>query len=381
MKKLMILVPTLMFAVGFAGMAVAGSVDSPGSPSGGSGMYSLAQIYDYLNSGIVPPSPDLFQEPGAAPGSTMKTTKQIFDEIKAKHDQCLATVADVNSGVTFFCTQPGSWGVQTGTLVVPPTATASPTPAPTITPTMTGGEWVLVPGNTNTGDPNYAYQVHSDFYVMKYEAKQVSSKAYSQAADTPWLISISSAAAACTAIGAHLCTVKEAQTINRNLEQVASNWYGGIVGTNGMYRGNCGLADSFGYNKGNVDYGTGRDTKARLTLSNTQEIWDWSGNVGEWIWGDATDGTIDTTGGIAWDTGGWYEWNTTSPSLSEERSVLGPSTNSYTSTQGMGQYYGGLSTNTFRRGGRWMDEVATGCFGLELDTSPASTNGGVRCCR
>ncbi|MCX6356173.1 MAG: hypothetical protein NTZ78_14920 [Candidatus Aureabacteria bacterium] len=51
MKRLMTVAFGLMFTVGMIGMAVAGSLDSPGAPSGGSGMYTLQNLYDYLTSG------------------------------------------------------------------------------------------------------------------------------------------------------------------------------------------------------------------------------------------------------------------------------------------------------------------------------------------
>ena len=90
-------------------------MDSPGEPSAGSGMHTLQQIYDYLNSGIKTTPVPIFQEPGAGPGATMKTLEEIYEDIQAKFDQCPATAADMKSGVRFFCTQPGSWGIQTGT--------------------------------------------------------------------------------------------------------------------------------------------------------------------------------------------------------------------------------------------------------------------------
>ncbi|MCX6355351.1 MAG: DUF1566 domain-containing protein [Candidatus Aureabacteria bacterium] len=129
----------LILVTGLAGLAFAGSIDSPGAPSTGSGMYSLSQIYDYLNSGIeVTPAPS-FQEPGAAPGSTMKTTKEIYDDIKAVFSQCDATAENVELGKKFFCTHAGSWGMQTGKIVSAgtPTPTQTPTPMPTATPTKT----------------------------------------------------------------------------------------------------------------------------------------------------------------------------------------------------------------------------------------------------
>lgn len=92
----------------------AGNIDSPGSPSSGSGMYTLLHLYNYLNYGTVPTIVTSFQEPSGGPGSTMKTTKNIVDDAKAKFDQCDAQGSDVAVGKKFFSTQ-GSWGVQTGT--------------------------------------------------------------------------------------------------------------------------------------------------------------------------------------------------------------------------------------------------------------------------
>jgi hypothetical protein len=114
MKRLMTTVLGLTFMAGLAGMAVAGTIDSPGIPVSGSGMYTLSQIYDYLNSGTAASAPGAFQEPAGLPGPTMKTTKELYDDIKAKLDLCTAGPGDVKSGVKFFCTQSGSWGVQTG---------------------------------------------------------------------------------------------------------------------------------------------------------------------------------------------------------------------------------------------------------------------------
>ncbi|MCX6354824.1 MAG: hypothetical protein NTZ78_07975 [Candidatus Aureabacteria bacterium] len=188
MRTTLVVFLSVMCAAGLCGMAVAGSIDSAGAPSSGSGMYSLSQIYDYLNSGIeVTPVP-AFQEPGAAPGSTMKTTKQIYEDMKAKFDECPATAANVESGVKFFCHVSGSWGVQTGTLSALPRPTATPTSTPTITATPTstptstplpwgqtkcevtyGGHWEYdgvsangcwFLGNASVGDCNSVCQAH-----------------------------------------------------------------------------------------------------------------------------------------------------------------------------------------------------------------------------
>ena len=137
MKKLITVALSLLFAVGLSGLAVAGSLDSPGAPSAGSGMYTLQNLYDYLTSGTALTVQSSFQEPTSGPGSTMKTTKEIGDAIKNKFNLCVATADNVEQGVTFFCTQPGSWGVRTGTLGALPRPTATPTITPTRTPTST----------------------------------------------------------------------------------------------------------------------------------------------------------------------------------------------------------------------------------------------------
>jgi len=129
-----------IFVAGMVGMAIAGNMDSQGAPSTGSGMYTLQNLYDYLTSGTALTVQASFQEPTSGPGSTMKTTKEIGDAIKALLDQSTGTADEVKSGERFFCTQPGSWGIQTGTAQLMPTPTPSPTitPTPTVTPTPWG---------------------------------------------------------------------------------------------------------------------------------------------------------------------------------------------------------------------------------------------------
>ncbi|MCX6355086.1 MAG: hypothetical protein NTZ78_09320 [Candidatus Aureabacteria bacterium] len=150
MRATLVVVANVMLMAGLCGTMIAGSIDSPGAPSAGSGMYTLSQIYDYMNSGIdVTPIPS-FQEPAVAPGPTMKTTKQIYEDIKAKFAQCNATADVVMPGYTFFCTQPGSWGVQTGNYVTP-----TPTSTPTLTPTITPSPTPTITPTCPTGDPWY----------------------------------------------------------------------------------------------------------------------------------------------------------------------------------------------------------------------------------
>jgi hypothetical protein len=105
-----------IIAVALAGLAVAGSIDSPGPLSSGSGMYTLQDLYDYLMSGTALQVRTGFQEPASAPGPTMKSIKQIGDDMQTAFSQCDAVPADVQAGKKYFSTQAGNWGVKTGTL-------------------------------------------------------------------------------------------------------------------------------------------------------------------------------------------------------------------------------------------------------------------------
>ncbi|MEK7721003.1 MAG: hypothetical protein AAB359_01285, partial [Elusimicrobiota bacterium] len=109
-----------------------------------------------------------------------------------------------------------------------------------IQPPTAGGEWLFVPGNSSLGT--------NDFYVMKYEAKNVGGVATSQAAVTPWVsINQTDSITQCAALGSgyHLLTIAEAQTINRNIEAQTANWANGTIGSlvsagGGLKRGNAG---------------------------------------------------------------------------------------------------------------------------------------------
>ena len=98
------------------GLAEAGDIDSHQTPSSGSGMYSLSEIYEYLITGVEPVSSSSFLEPSTSPGSTGKTTKEIYEDIKALFDQATATPEKVLSTVRFFSADTGSWGATQGTM-------------------------------------------------------------------------------------------------------------------------------------------------------------------------------------------------------------------------------------------------------------------------
>lgn len=261
-------------------------------------------------------------------------------------------------------------------------------PSVSTTTLFAGGEWVLVPGNATFGT--------SDFYAMKYEAKNVAGVATSTATTTPWTsITHTAARTACSALGggSHLITIPEVQTINRNIESQSANWADGTIGSlvsagGGLKRGNVGITDSASYISAGADYGNNpsaeRTLKSSLILSNGGILWDWSGNVYEWVYGAGPSGTLGTPNGITFYTGiGYHEWNSTSsPDLSQERPILGPSNSSWTSSNGMGTFYGGATTDVIFRGGAWGLTTGAGVFSLTVTPTTSSNAGiGFRCAR
>jgi type II secretory pathway pseudopilin PulG len=237
--------------------------------------------------------------------------------------------------------------------------------------------YINVPGNAAFGT--------TDFCVMKYEAKNVSGVATSQAAGLPW-VSISQAdattasAAACS--NCHLITDNELLTIAHNVLNVASNWSGGAVGSGYLYSGHnddspdnalAASTDNDGY------YGTGNSSPSNqrrtLTLSNGEVIWDLAGNVWE-----RTSGTFTSTFPTPADS--WIEWNNSSLVMNGLSSIFRPSYSepaiaaSWTSAQGIGQLYtsSGTDTRGLRHGGSWTSGASAGVFYMSLDYAPSYTN-------
>jgi len=159
----------------------------------------------------------------------------------------------------------------------------------------------------------------------------------------------------------HLITNNEWMTVARNAEAQTANWANGTIGSTvasggGLKRGNVGITDSASYNGADPEQGTGRDTKAKLALSNSSELWDLSGNVWEW-----NSDTIMGADKPHNNTGAWVEWTVFAPPGASTYGTLSydltrPSTSSYDANYGIGRYYQGANTGgpyAFPRGGYW----------------------------
>ena len=96
--------------------SLAGSLDSPGPPSSGSGMLTLTDIYNRLDTGATITVPGTFQEPSSGPtAGTGKSLSDIQSKLPAIDNTNGATAAGVLSGKTFWGLTNGQWGKQTGT--------------------------------------------------------------------------------------------------------------------------------------------------------------------------------------------------------------------------------------------------------------------------
>jgi prepilin-type N-terminal cleavage/methylation domain-containing protein len=287
-----------------------------------------------------------------------------------------------------------------------------------------GSGWVLVPGNSQFGTPN--------FWVMKYAA--VCSDGNGNVINTPLdgngynngttactpansrqiaslpsgvqIVDIShdTAVTYCQSIGAHLMRNDEFMTINTNAAGQGSNWTGGTVGSGGMYLGNANNAseypadpnDANGYaGETNKTITNTNDERRTYTLSNGSVVWDMSGNVWEIVARSLNDqGDITTTmstpacsgGGASWN---WCQFpNITSWTSDVSQANNAPPNATWNSTQGMGEVYtylngGNQGTNSFIRGGSWNYGSLDGPFAMYLSwyTGYTDPNVGFRCAR
>jgi prepilin-type N-terminal cleavage/methylation domain-containing protein len=198
---------------------------------------------------------------------------------------------------------------------------------------------------------------------------------------------------ACQAVDSALITNNQWMTIARNIEAQAVNWADGVigssVGTGGLFRGNINVNDSASCGSGVVldalTPGTnclvGSRNKRTLILSNGETIWDIAGNVYQW-----TNNVIDATRRPVGNGANWVQWTAVTNYGDLTYDLTRSGNSSWTSTQGIGQYYEGApgtGNRAFSRGGRWGNGPDAGAFSLALHYSPTVTNTGIgfRCAR
>lgn len=281
--------------------------------------------------------------------------------------------------------------------------------------------YIPVPHDVNVG-------TSVDFCVAKYEMKNVSGVATSQASGTPWVsITQVNSRSTCSALNAlngvvnkyALISNEEWMTIARNIEQVHENWspIAGIqtAGLGVLARGHSdnSPANSLAASTDSDPYsGTGNSSadaanagweqKRTLTLSNDEVIWDLAGNVYEWVdWNVTPAKKAYRTAATAWSpTATWRQWNSVDTLIGENpddemppekwaslfvRDVNGsPVPSPLDGTSGIGAYYPGVNNDASgaaRRGADWSAGADAGAFALSLvnSASSAGTRIGFRC--
>jgi hypothetical protein len=330
------------------------------------------------------------------------TTELRFNDNDGSHFVALKSPATVPSNVSFvlpaadgtsgqFLATNGSGSLSWNSLPPPPTGTgggAAPNPS---SGCPTG--YILVPGDTDFGT--------TDFCVMKYEAKFGGKGAISQVTGVPARggISQDTARSSCRNLGPGYALINNVEwmTVAANAANVASNWSGGSVGSGALNRGHSdnSPADALAAVTDDNDpcNGTGQTCSSSTwnqqrrthVLSNSNVIWDLSGNVSEWV--DYYNRDNKPTPATA----AWYEFTAISGSTVMPRSMLVP-TNAVKAwwndswngaTNGLGLMYSGTqnSGGAMIRGGFWYDGTSSGLFAVNLNSEPsmAYSNFGFRC--
>ncbi|MCB1318984.1 MAG: hypothetical protein KDK34_01960 [Leptospiraceae bacterium] len=237
-------------------------------------------------------------------------------------------------------------------------------------------DFIVVPHNTTVG-------TSGDFCAARFEMKDVAGKATSQSGGAPWVnIDRPTAISKCSALGSgyHLMTNAEAMTIARNLENNATNWNSANVGIGLINMGHTDNAPAAACDGliGNVgascaaSAGAGWDIQKRThTLSNGEIIWDFSGNVWEWIdWTVTTDKACPVAAFAEFT--GCVTYTASMPETGFK-----PSHATFDSTYGIGQYYAGNNGvgGAALRGGDYSTGVTNaGIFALSLGQNGAAAS-------
>ena len=317
---------------------------------------------------------------GVKSGDTIKLftnsgcSTEVGSAVSAGTTIAITTSTLVAASYTFYANAAGSAGTSScSTANVSYTISACPT------------GYIDVPSMAAVGAPD-------NFCVMQYEAKNSGGNPVSTDTGAPWVsINQINAKAECQSLGANydLISNPEWMAIARNVENVASNWTDGAVGSGCLKRGNVGDTNACtggdsGYNGSDPESGAGRNALASLTLDNGEVIWDLSGNV--WEWTDWTlSGALSTSmsqgnkpseGGTP--TASWKEFTVidTFSALAPAESIL-PDDPSFNASQGMGRYFAGAFGGAALRGGAWYNGTYAGAFALALDFSSTSSSSGV----
>lgn len=250
-------------------------------------------------------------------------------------------------------------------------------------------------------------------YEMKIQGNNVGNTAYnstfvpeSRLSGTPWVnLNRVQAINECQSLGVGYSLISNAQwqTIAQNVEMNQNNWTSGIVGAELIFEGHCDNAPAVGLaidnitskyslteNNNTQPADEGKNQKRTLMLSTGAELWDFSGNVVEWIKDDintnfATDNfwslVTDVTSPVVGTVGGL---------TGKAKFLFGPVGN-YPTLQLASFNYGGFGRGTVNldpasgsnaavRGGRWSEDNYAGAFRIsQMNPTFSSNYTGFRC--
>jgi len=263
------------------------------------------------------------------------------------------------------------------------------------------GSGVAELGNSSATNGNASWWLDTsrDFCVMKYPAKNVSSVAASAAAGLPWVnITRDSSASTCAAVGANyrLISNTQWQTVARNAESVAANWSGNAVGSGVIARGHSDNSPAnilenstdndpyFGTGNSGAAWNTlgvtpaaGTEQKRTQTLSNGDVVWDFGGNVYQWVSDNYADLGVNPT--IPTGTDEFSNTSNFPTALPAINRLLFAPLGLYNSAQNIGTVYG--YTGLVSRGLSFSTGTNAGLFAASLGGSSGGYNSdiGFRC--
>lgn len=241
--------------------------------------------------------------------------------------------------------------------------------------------WIKVDGDSAYGT--------GGFCVMKYEAKNVSTVATSQAGGAPWVSTSQTAAlSTCRSLGTgyDLISNQEWMTIGAHLAAQANNWTGGTLGSGSLYAGHtdsspaqtceASTSDTQAFVESTctgVSSGDTAEQKRTFSFSSSDVIWDFSGNASEWVnYVNLSDKPTTSDG----------EYTSVTETLGTPLKHLIPTNavksfwnDTWNSTQKIGKYSPGTNGvgGALVRGGTHSENSAAGLFAANLANGPSSS--------